>query len=873
MTVSKQILLVQLAVLSICTTIKFAAAQSSAEQSDFSSEKQLKTEISKLQKKETRKDSLFRLINFAATELFPSGSVFYLSDHEDWVKMAAAAVNKLAKNDEALTLCLEEGDHTSKLWAIRNVAGNPKFIKALESIAEFDTDSSVRKQALKALPKADSARLTTRLKKTPPKDPYVLESLFEDEASFNTQLAAVLQSANGESRIQILNFIGSDGLLGLNPTPKHAFSSEVFNAVIRSCKAENIKERAAAAYALDRLKKFDPAESKKVFLELSRDSEPDVRWRAAKALSNQRGDKAVDEMFGRLQQDESSLVRSMTTNFATENKQTPEELAKSSNEIEKLDKDNPAKDAPNDGTPDKDIQTKTSDKPTQVVPVNSAAAAAWIGRKDVPAQFLLPDPPRPNASKRSTVEQTQEFISFINKYIDEIKAEQPDKSYELKRSLEARMASASEESHFAEIRKLINQTKGNENTPDLYVVNVVSEDWPRTDNVYTRSVHLTKTGAPVVLALMAGDQEGTQWTLTVDEGVELKKIILSGNGVRNSTVAGNFPKSIPVLSKENDDSTFTVWVPDEQNFELTNRREAFFSSHFGLSPTTIQNRKDKGHQPRATIVVGNSESDWCESLTKELLKPLYLEAKDYENNKFASSFEYEFPMLIATPVHETWNSSLAFNTGWCTHLKGTLKTPINKISPLHAFEYAGLTYDPNSETYFFATRKQAYIIDATGDCTPIFSDEQAKEFEKDTLRGIVVDTRRNRLLLSSGKKTFAYDLSLKKLTELNFNRYSSNLACYDANDDILYARDGNVVFRINPEDGSLLSQGYLPISSNEILKEMHSDGNNFVFTSSGFATAGGAKQIATVIDKRDGSIMYQSDCVFTPIKTDQNTVK
>lgn len=822
---------------------------------DFATEGELKAEIAKLQKKETRDDALIKLINYASTELFPSGSIFYMNDHPNWLKMAASAVNKLSKNEDVLNFCLEQSDQTAKLWAIRCVTGNPRFTNILARMAETDINPTFRIQALRALPKAEQLSIMESLKKHPPKDPHVLESLFENESTFNSKLAQALETAeDSDSRIQILNFIGSDGVLGLNPTPKHSFSAAVFNAVIKATSSSDNKERAAAAYALDRLKNFDEAESKKVFLQLARDSEPDVRWRAAKALMSQRGDKEVDEMFTRLEQDESSLVRSMTKNFSINRTQSPDELAKFSHEISELQKT--------------DQSTEGNFKvPSALVPVNSAAATAWVGPKESPKPFLLTKPPTPDSEKRSIEEENQEMISAINSYVNGLNSEgAAEKATAVENSLKARLSSAAEK--YPELRKIIDQNKA-ANAADLYVVNVVSSDWPRTERPYERVVHLQATNSPVILALMAGDQEGTRWQLIIDKDVDLQKIVLSGNGVRSSSVSGNFPANTPILSREQEDYTYTVWVPEEQNEELTNRREAFFSSHFGLTPTTIQNLKDKGHEAsaHAPIIVGPANKEWCESLTKQLLKPLYLEAHEYANAKFRATFNYEFPMLINSPVSEDWNSPFDFNTGWCSHLKGSIRTHINGIKPLHSTEYAGLAYDPKTQTFYFATRRQVFVVDSKGDTTPILSPDTTQNFEKDTIRGIVYDTKRNRLIISSGNKTFQYEAQGNKCSELNFDRYSANLACYDEEEDILYARDSSNVFRINAETGALISHANLPLSNYELLKQMYVQGNNFVFVSTMFATAGGAKQLATVIDKRDGSIIYQGDCVFAPIKT------
>jgi len=90
------------------------------------------------------------------------------------------------------------------------------------------------------------------------------------------------------------------------------FDRSIFDATVELTTSESAKERAAAAYALEEIRKLDMRRSRESFLQMAEDDSEDVRWRIAWGLTDQLDREDVQAVITDLLKDPSPLVRYMT---------------------------------------------------------------------------------------------------------------------------------------------------------------------------------------------------------------------------------------------------------------------------------------------------------------------------------------------------------------------------------------------------------------------------------------------------------------------------------------------------------------------------------------------------------------------------------
>lgn len=281
----------------------------------FETERQLNYEI-KLSKGPAPASykALCRLIDYAAPELLRVGSIFFLTEHNDWINKAAAAVRAQAKNQQALIYCLEHGSDTAKQWVITRTEFNSSLLPYIADVAISPQSNSFTKQA--ALAKLKGIPQYAQLLKQrahDEQDPHALEPLLLNEGDFNNALTKLLFNPDAKIRGFALLFIGSDGRMGLDPKPNHSFNESVFDRIIVLTRSKSSEERANAAYALTRMRTYDPDQVREAFLGLARDADDNVRWRVADGLFEQRDLPEVKKVLNELStNDPSPLVRRMT---------------------------------------------------------------------------------------------------------------------------------------------------------------------------------------------------------------------------------------------------------------------------------------------------------------------------------------------------------------------------------------------------------------------------------------------------------------------------------------------------------------------------------------------------------------------------------
>ena len=771
--------------LALCSS--FLLQNVSAQQSvDFKTEAEVKSEIAKLNSNDdqTRYQSLYKLIDYASPELFRVGSVFFLTEHPDWVNAAADAVRKRSRDEKTLSYCLSHGNRLAKKWAIRN-SPEGKLIPQLTELAISDPDNSVRIAALGKIPLPQQQKVRDLLRTKRQTDPYVLESMYKNEADFDGKLLELLKDPNEDIRKSCLLFIGGDGKVGLFPQPKHTFSIGIFSEIVRLTSAKNGSERAAAAYALDRVSAFDPTIAQAVFLRLAKDPDPDIPWRSAAALKNLGGQKA---------------------------------------------------------------SAGVSD---------TADLNSFLGLHSV----------RQTAYRRTKADLKNNMCTAIRAHIESLKQNHHEaQAAQLEKRLSLYLSDLGAQSNYQQIRQELDKA----NSSDVYVVSAYFSAF--TDigkKPWDRQVRVCDTGAPVSLMLLCGDQEGARWKVIVDPGVNLKSIILSGNGSERTSVSGNYASTTKIVRTDQKGQSLYVGYQESNPNEIqpSERLKAFSSYMNNQLPLTIQLRVDPFHGPASSskpIVVGRESPEWKESLSYNLIERLYKEAIAEKNKDFRENFNLEFPVLLACPTSDGWYPNQDKYLGRSNHLGVVSKTKLTGVD--NNADFVGLAIAPRTQQTFYASRKQVYSLDAQGVAKSILPAEMSKIFESDVVRGIAFDSKRNRLIIPSSKIVLAYSPVTKKWSTLSFADGAKNIVTYNASDDSLYSRDEDYVCRLNPETGALIQYGYLPMGESTFLKQVFAQGNYIVLISEPYRAPKGLQQLATVVDKRDGNILYQDAFNFVPIK-------
>jgi hypothetical protein len=247
----------------------------------------------------------------------------------------------------------------------------------------------------------------------------------------------------------------------------------------------------------------------------------------------------------------------------------------------------------------------------------------------------------------------------------------------------------------------------------------------------TVTVHLQASDRPFVLGL--GGAVPTNWSLQLDAGVQLQKVILSPY----SQVVLNPPPNVPVEEATNGPGWFGI----DKDWALYPAVAQTLYAMTDLPLSSFQGSYNYSGQP---FQIGPNNADWRAQRVLREMNGLYDQATAYhraQQRNAASSLE--FSTLLFDPS----------NFPFAPDAIATSITPLGKLHgptiPLNP-GLQKLTLDPASGKYYGLgySDKVVEVDPATGQQTEI-SRAGTEVQDVDWLQGAAFDTKRNRLVIAS----------------------------------------------------------------------------------------------------------------------------
>jgi len=250
--------------------------------------------------------------------------------------------------------------------------------------------------------------------------------------------------------------------------------------------------------------------------------------------------------------------------------------------------------------------------------------------------------------------------------------------------------------------------------------------------VYSGSpnVQIHATDRPVVLAL--GGNDLIQWSLTVDAGANLQKVIVSGHN--GATLPIGVPAGVPVEFHSPPSSIyFSYFSKTDGSFGEAAKTMYAIT---GLAPSSMQSLANYQGQP---FSIGSGSVEWTQQRVLNELQPLYKDATAFQlSQDRAAAEQYRF-----TALYNTYTSD-----------GGRQSTRIAQMTPVHAIDgtiqsglldYKYIAVDPRGPTY--------YAMNSSGkpvSFDPVTGQEIALPVTNllGSVSGMTFDTLHNRLVIS-----------------------------------------------------------------------------------------------------------------------------
>jgi hypothetical protein len=284
-------------------------------------------------------------------------------------------------------------------------------------------------------------------------------------------------------------------------------------------------------------------------------------------------------------------------------------------------------------------------------------------------------------------------------------------------------------------------------------------------------VTLTYKGAPLILVLCAYNP--TEWTIDVDSGVQLKKVIVSGYHLQQ--VRG-VPEGIPIEIRSHEGGD-RDWFYADTPLEVQDV-SARLKKISGLEATTFQTTQDPKGQP---FVIGPGSTEWTASMTLKAIEPLYLQALRTERFELVHKLaRHQFPDIICTaPGQQSRGFTGTFGTNSIFGPYAQTMRPLQQATVQFAV-------DPRGPSFFSFVRNQGIVtVDPkAGTLTPW--PVAGLEIQPHREACLAFDTKRQRLLVW-GNDLAAVDILKKEATLVRKGNPGICAVAYSEEDDLLYA--------------------------------------------------------------------------------------
>jgi hypothetical protein len=313
----------------------------------------------------------------------------------------------------------------------------------------------------------------------------------------------------------------------------------------------------------------------------------------------------------------------------------------------------------------------------------------------------------------------------------------------------------------AQLQHFQNQLAGTEPSsetgPELDLAGIYQSFGAYYGNAY---VHLQTTDRPIVLAI--GGYEPTNWTLQIDPGVQLQKVIVSNPNQQLS----NLPPGIPVVNANYHD----LWFGDVKDWQYFPRAAQSLYWMTGLGVASVQGQYDYAGP---AFQIGPSNADWRAQRVLRDMNGLYKQATEYQRGQAANFVSgMEFIGFSRSDGAIARMSPLKVKQLLSTDISASLKH---------------IAVDPAGPNYYGLSGDQLVHVDpASGSVTNI---PQPAEIE--WASGLTFDTMRNRVIvgtLSGEGGLYAYSPETQTwAAPVSLNHVDIKALTYSAAEDCLYA--------------------------------------------------------------------------------------
>lgn len=470
-------------------------------------------------------------------------------------------------------------------------------------------------------------------------------------------------------------------------------------------------------------------------------------------------------------------------------------------------------------------------------------------------QFFLPNRYDKVDLKTSIDEQIREQTDIVQNYISGLS----DKGEELKASLEQCLKNMQEPSK-----------RTTSDKPDVFVVS--APFMPKSEREISDkdkaipqeiTVDIENTGAPILLSLQGGGRTGKNWNVVLQPGANLRKIVLSGNDLSKTTVHGNYSKNVVISSPDKDPNRSyhytSTYSPEAQRGKL----ERFCEDVFQLPPTTVQQIPEpSGNIRNQAVTVGPSDKTWSEAFKLAQMKSIFDLAEKTKNEKWRANYKSSdsYSVLLGIPSDSSAIERVDYHVGNFKNLQASVSQRLDR--PADDPHYRQIAFDPKRKEYYLLGVSGIVKVSAGKEILLVPSARYGSK-ELDRVCGIVFDSKRDRLVVSRDK---LHEVSVLNPANQSWSKISFDTtfgdASYSGTDDSIYSYSGTHITRIDAGTGKVLEEGILPLPESEQTFQVFVDNKYAIAISKLVPCKGGFEQIATVIDKSDGTISYKDRCYF-----------
>jgi hypothetical protein len=282
------------------------------------------------------------------------------------------------------------------------------------------------------------------------------------------------------------------------------------------------------------------------------------------------------------------------------------------------------------------------------------------------------------------------------------------------------------------------------------------------------SIRVSYTGAPLVIVLCA--YEGTHWTIEVDPGARLERVILGG--YHPQTIEG-VPDEVPVHGQIRN-YRFYACRPEE----VAGASEEL-QKLIRLRPTTFSTQHDLRSEP---FVIGPENSEWSAMMTLAAMEALYQDAVREERTRLAAELVvHSFPEIFHAPNRRLSNLGASF----AVHsIFGPYKETLRPLDE----STNSLAVDPRGPSLFgFDWRNAEGLVTIDPEAGSVAPWPIAGlEVQPHCDSCLAFDTRRQRLLVWGGNLT-ALDVLKKEPMLVCTGNPGIGALTYSPHDDRLYA--------------------------------------------------------------------------------------